>query len=207
MMIRRLLLLLTALSLPTWAQWDKGFNFRATSGYVTDGAGQTYSIGAAYPETRNSVTFGWSADISSGGTNQCRDRNNGIDARLAGMCFDSQNQVVYFRVDLPSTGQYTIHLALGDNVNPQTHRVTIRDTTTTLATISGSSSSNFYLDATGASYDNVGWPTMETGVTFTFSTTQLRIYIGDGTNNTTLAHLRVVQASTARPIRRVIVLQ
>ena len=36
-----------------------GFNFRATSGFVTDAGDETYDVGSAYPVTRTGRTFGW----------------------------------------------------------------------------------------------------------------------------------------------------
>jgi hypothetical protein len=96
--------------------WDKGFNFRQTSGFVTDGANETYVLsGDSYPATRNGVTFGWE-DAPSGD----RDRNSGIDRRLAGMNFVSSAagaSAYRFRVDLPAAGDYAVRLAIGDEAN------------------------------------------------------------------------------------------
>lgn len=38
---------------------DVGFDFRATSTFVTDPANCTYVIDDLYPTTRGGVTFGW----------------------------------------------------------------------------------------------------------------------------------------------------
>src|SRR3990167_6684343 len=88
--------------------WDKGFDFRNTSAYVTDPADHTYVLHTeTYPTTRNGVTFGWSA-----GTIDSRDRDSGIDARLAGINFGAATGT--FRVDLPATGDYDVRIASGD---------------------------------------------------------------------------------------------
>src|SRR5205809_595690 len=90
--------------------WDKGFNFRDSIGYVTDGTNETYvrDTGDVYPVTRNAVTFGWNSNL--GGA----DRNSAIDRRLAGLNYSSPGTSFTFQVDLTAPGTYDISLALGD---------------------------------------------------------------------------------------------
>lgn len=94
-----------------------GYNFRATSGFVTDPSDTIGWEAELYPTAKNmttsglSVTAGW--DFHAGGH---RDRNSGVDARLAGI--DSLSlgggSVMIFRVDLPVSGAWDIRLAAGD---------------------------------------------------------------------------------------------
>src|ERR1019366_3923401 len=89
--------------------FDYGFDFRQTSGYVSDPANCSPSLGEAYPHTyANGATAGW----SSGAPDGTRDRNNLLDARLAGMNFLSST-TKYFQVDITGTG-VAVHLAIGD---------------------------------------------------------------------------------------------
>lgn len=84
----------------------KGFNFRQSSGFVTDLGNDTYVLsGDSYPTTRNGVTFGWESVPGD------RDRNNAINAKLAGLCFDNGANTD-FRVDM--TGSMKFRLAMGD---------------------------------------------------------------------------------------------
>src|SRR5678816_4027126 len=133
---------------------DMGFNFRATSGFVTDGAEQTYVLTAdTYPTTRGGFTFGW---VILNDSPTAVDRDSGIDVRLAGINYLPGYGGVgilsqsYFRVDLPTTGSYTIHLALGDTFSKTNMRGEVRDSATDLAFVvdAASLSANHWLDAT-----------------------------------------------------------
>lgn len=122
----------------TWAPtppapaFSKGFDFRATSGYVVDAAGDTYVTGDVYPTTRNGVTFGWEATFP-----EPRDRSAAASfaPRLAGI-----NQLVsggatlerVFRIDLPAPGTYQIRLAAGDATVGNRAFFEVRDGTTVL---------------------------------------------------------------------------
>jgi outer membrane protein assembly factor BamB len=178
---------------------DKGFNLRATSGYVVDGTNETYVAGDTYPTTRNGITFGWETS-----TQTTRDRVSGNDRRLAGVNQQTNNATqATFRVNLPAAGTYQIHLALGDAGSAQTDQyLQIKDNTTVLLTIdkrgAGTAIQGFY-DATGALLTNTTWPTSEATTTQTFASTTLRVVIGTPTavsNSSTLAHLRIVQLNT-----------
>lgn len=87
-----------------------GFNFRATSGYVTDPANTTYSIGDTYPQTRNGITFGWTGSPAAPTT---RNRSTTVNAKVAGINFAAAASPLTFRIDLPAAGSYDIGCALG----------------------------------------------------------------------------------------------
>jgi outer membrane protein assembly factor BamB len=181
--------------------FDKGFNFRKSQAYVTDGANETYVLGDLYPTTRNGVTFGWGTNIA----NVNRDRVATNDRRLAGVNQQTNNGTqVTFRVDLPAPGTYQIHLALGDAGFGQANQyLQILDNTTVLMTIDkrgvGTAAQQFY-DATGALLTNTTWPTSEKPTTLTFASTTLNVVIGSPTsvtNSSTLAHLRIADGTSA----------
>src|SRR6056297_20748 len=86
--------------------WSAAINFRATSGYIADGTGETHCIGDLYPTTRDGITFGWDSN-----TIESRDRANSVDRRLAGMNFIRNGGVNIFYADLPSSGDYLITFA------------------------------------------------------------------------------------------------
>ncbi len=180
-----------------------GINFRATSGYATDGSGETHSLGEAYPITRGGETFGFSIDM----TGSARDRDNTLDRRLVGGVFRPNNAgVVKFFFDLPEgAGTYDVRLALGDVANPQNHRCLIRDGDggTVLATINDDTGTPdvSWLDANGV--ERVGlpdglptpstkWPLANTANQLAFTGTQMVLDLGDhssGTNSTFIAHV------------------
>lgn len=183
------------------AGFELGFNFRATSGYVTDGADQIYVLsGDAYPTTRLGATFGWVV-----GAQPVLDanRNNAIDPRLAGINYVEGGAAIttYFRVDLPSAGTCEVRLALGDASFAQNNvLVIVKDTTTTLfqsPDITGlSSASGHFYDANGDDLTTVTWPGTNTPQSVEFATTQMRVYLGDpaAANVSTLAFIGVSKA-------------
>ncbi len=173
---------------------DIGINFRHTSGYVTDGTNETYCLGATdvYPVTRGGATFGWISAHEADGNG---DRNAGNDRRLAGINYATNDGTPsQFRLDLPASGSWTIHLAMGDASYPKGYQyVKITDG-------SGGTASQHFDDATGTDYANTAWAASETGVAVTFSGTVLWLLLGSPgaqSAQSTLAHLRVVQAGGA----------
>lgn len=169
--------------------WDKGFNFRATSGYVTDGANETYVLSETYPVPRNGVTFGWDAT----GSLQVRDRNAGLDRRLAGCHFDTLQRT--FRVDVLAAGNYSVRLALGDPTNPQTVSCTVKDGSTTLLTVGNTSViAGSTVDATGTIYTDANWPASNTAVTVTMVGTALTVVVPP---DSYVQHLFISQLTTA----------
>ncbi len=179
---------------------DIGVNFRSTSGYVTDGANETYCLGDIYPTTRGGVTFGW---ISGHATGVNRDRNSGNDRRLAGFNGTGNSGTqAQFQLDLPASGSWTIHLALGDASYAQGYEyVRIKDGSggSALLTIDDTdgTSANHFDDAGGNDRTAAAWPGSEVGVSVTFSGSTLWLLLGSPVaqaGQSTLAHLRAVQA-------------
>lgn len=191
----------------SFAAWDKGFNFRTTSGYVTDGANTTYVLeGDAYPTVRNGVTFGWSysaclTDFGGGG----RDRDNVIDARLAGMNFiANRDERCTFKVDLPAAGNYIITLGYGDaGGNTKNNYIVIKDSGTTVLTLSGvaTAATPTFGDAVGNTYNAATWPGSQTTATETFATTTFDLMIGSGATpdgtDASITHLFISQVGSS----------
>lgn len=122
-------------------------NFRSTSGYVSDDAGDTYCINDVYPTTRGGFTFGWQAAQTAGNSSTTD------GAHLAGRNFGNGSNS-NFRLDLPDgPGTYRLRIAMGrlsGNVALQI-RDNDRTTGTILATIGSTAlaSTTQFCDATG----------------------------------------------------------
>lgn len=169
-------------------------NFRATSGYVTDGTGETYSLGEIYPVTRGGYTFGWSVDL----TGSSRDRASGNDARLAGLVF-TNNTAHYFRIDLPATGTYDVRVAAGDAAATGNGALwDLNDTTTVLASLTKDSlTAQHFIDATDVDLINTSWPGSNTKITGVFATTQFRLKCrAVPVANNVIAHIRIDSVDT-----------
>jgi hypothetical protein len=177
------------------ASFDAGINFRATSGYVTDGANETYCLADAYPTTRGGVTFGWLDAVA----NDAQNRNSSLDRRLAGInAAGVANTDVRFQIDLPSAGTYDVHLALGDgNTTGVVCKATVKDGSTVLfsTTQNGFVSGNKWIDAQDQAYAASAWPASESAHPITMSGTTLLIVI-NGSSFASIAHVRVVQTGT-----------
>lgn len=204
--MRRLALVLVLIgwTSPSWAV-DYCFNFRQSSGFVTDTGGCVPVLDEAYPHTyANGATAGWE-QTSADGT---RDRDNTVNPKLAGHNrANLADTFREFRVDLPATGAYDIRAALGDffsyAANFNNPNASIKDTTTSLFTIVSSDTSiaaqEFY-DATGVKRTSISdWVTNNAAKTLTFSTTIFRINLTptntSGADYSALAHLQVTTAS------------
>lgn len=180
--------------------WDKGFNFRATTNFVTDGANETYGLlDDIYPVTRNGVTFGWLTATDS------RDRNAGVDRRLAGINQrgnDAGINPANFQIDLSATGAHTLTLAGGDYSNGQILECKFLDNTTVFATpgnatVTGAAE---FVDASGVVRTLANWPSQHATIqrTFTSTTFTIRLNAGATTGQSScLAHVFVSQAGTA----------
>lgn len=174
--------------------WTKGFNVRETAVYVTDGADETYSLGAAYPETRNGVTFGWDSDHTA----DTRNRNAGTDRRLAGTLPTSTTFT--FRVDLPAPGWYLVGLAIGDFSNAEPSAVAkVFDGANLLFTVSGATEIEQFIDASGVIRTAAGWPAQHVTRMVWVVGTILSVSIGYG-SSTGLAHLSVTQTEAEPPL-------
>lgn len=189
------------------AQWIKGFNFRDSSGYCTDPANHTYFLsldgggsGDGYPTTRNTVTFG---QTSTQGDSR-RDRDSGLDCRLAGVTFKANSDATpgVFQVDLPATGDYIFCLAAGDAFNVGTNtKIQVFDNTSGFSAITDASvAGGAFMDATGVERaDAATWVSSNACVTYTFTTTTavVKVGYGDGSTsgNTYLAHFSLEQVA------------
>jgi hypothetical protein len=182
------------------AAWQKGFDFRATSGFVTDPLNATYVLSnTVYPTTRNGVTFGWTKTSNQlGGI----DRTTAVDVRLAGINY-MMNFVPpsTFVVDLPAPGTYQIMLAMGDasaSQCPSGCKIEFRDGATSLFTlIEPGTTAGYFYDANGNNWPAAAWPASVTARTVTVSGTQLQILVGANSgkpDRTPIAHVSIISA-------------
>jgi hypothetical protein len=205
LMKRLLRLLLVLLALGAWT--SIGINFRASSdghdggGTVTDGAGETYSLGwftdPSYsdgPVSRGGATFGWDGTVADMG----RDRDSFVDRRLAGVNQATNNGTqTVFRLDLPSAGSYTICMALGDVTTDSAYQYAqVLDNGTPLFTIDepAGTTAGHFLDATGVDRTTANWAATQACRTVMFSSTILNVKLGSPSaqaNSSTLAHIDV----------------
>lgn len=184
-----------------------GFAFRGSAAFVTDDAPNTYVQGSEtspndnYSVTRNGITFGWTIDQNV--WTQGRDRNAGGDKRFAGCVFSTDVETpALFRVDLPSAGDWTIRLALGDPSYARSGQyLSVRDDNTEFATISGdTAAANRYLDATGVERTSpADWVTNNVALSRTFSSTILRLVFGDGATLNPFVSYMLIESSGAPP--------
>jgi S-DNA-T family DNA segregation ATPase FtsK/SpoIIIE len=173
--------------------WDKGFNFRATSTYVTDGTDETYVLAESYPTTRNGVTFGYT---SSTGTINTRDRLTSIGPELAGLHFDGGSGSV-FRVDLPAAGDYDVRFGAGDPGNAQTVSATFKDGASTLWSLGPTAlAAGHVIDALGVDYTDAAWPGSNTAKRLTWGASALTL---TAPASSTIQHLFVSQVSGSSP--------
>jgi uncharacterized membrane protein len=180
--------------------WQKGFDFRATAGYVTDPAGATYVLAStSYPTTANGVTFGWTNTALV----QARDRSTSIDPRLAGINYATNGSPATFYVDLPSAGTYNVSLAMGDGGYPQCWtqcQMKFLDGSTVLATVSaGYTAPGYFYDATAHNWSAATWPSSNLSLPLTLTGSRLTIVVGSNNNTgdiTPIAFLGVQQTVT-----------
>ena len=164
-----------------WVVFAK-VNFRSSSGYVTDAAGQAYCLPSdAYPVTRtpaggsspaDDITFGWSSSLF--GDNL----STSGDVRVAGNQRTTSGSI-YWRLDLPATGLYRI-MAGGRRGSAGAGRMSLRDSTTEFHTVSGTFvDSTDILDLNSAVQpDPATWAANPFYVERTFVSTELRVYRG-----------------------------
>ena len=197
----------------SWSN-PKGFDFRATSGFVSDPAGNTYDLGDSYPTSKtldgDTFNIGWSTSQ----TGLSRDRNAAVDARFAGI-----NQrpnagigVTTWRIDLPSAGQYTIRIGMGDEANPKSNYWRILDNATLLATFGPvATTAAQFADATGVVRTSIAnWNSSNVAATYTFASTICLIELGDpaqlAAGDTGIATFNIVAAASASPARPLLLL-
>jgi hypothetical protein len=169
------------------------FNFRATSGYVTDGLKEIYVLGETSSQTRKGRTFQWDVcgDCS-------RDRSTSVGSRFAGVNKRSNDGTQNtWTLTLPVAGWYNIHAALGDATNTAspTYAYFYDDSTlidSIVAVTASPTTANYYLDATGVTHANADWEANNTPILHEFVSTTFKLVIGSPTNTsgeTRIAHL------------------
>jgi len=179
--------------------WDKGFDFRASSGFVTDPTDCTYVLASdTSPTTRNGATFGWTnaAGLDS------RDRTTSGDTRLSGMNF--VGAPADWTLTLPATGDYDVYLAGGDQAAQQIIKLQVYDNTTVFITLTNvdTLAADSYVGATGVSRTRAQWVADSarggTKVTRTFASTTLKLTLDTPTAaSSCLAHVFVSQVAAA----------
>jgi hypothetical protein len=193
--------------LPSWSL-DVGFDFRATQSFVTDPAYAAFAATASYPTALaingQQITFGWEL---RGSTYLTSNHNAAIDPRLAGMsCQANDGNTSVFRVDLPSTGAYSIGLAAGDSSgNTQINYIEISSAATgvlSVHAVTGATSSPDMADASGLRWGLAAWPGSNVAVQKTFASTILRLTLGGTVDGayTCVAHMRVTSVQAAAPV-------
>jgi hypothetical protein len=180
----------------------QGVDFRATSGYVTDPTNCTYETLTGSPYVNYPTTtpqgsnIGW--ETSSFAWLNSRDRSTGVDARLAGILYNSNANTPVYRIDLPATGSHNIGLAMGDMGSSQAATVVFKDDITTISTVSGTFAAANFLDATGVSRTAAAWPGSQALLAHTFASTIFRAELGTGSANSGfIAHLYIESAGGA----------
>lgn len=175
--------------------FDMGFDFRSTSGYVTDPSYGVPVLAETYPHTYTaangySINAGWSAAPNA------LDRVNTNDPRIAGANWTSTSKT--FQVDLssgsaPGAGDYSVDIAAGDPGNSNPVNFDLKDNTTSLIYRSGyfGLAANEFMDAT---LTEVTATTTWTGtpVTKTFASTTANLVISpDNVGFSMMAHFRL----------------
>lgn len=175
--------------------FPQGIDFRNTSGYVSDPTNCDYEIGSTnnYPRTTaQGNTVGWESGAAFN-LNR-RNRNSGIDARLAGLHFLSGLSGNVYRIDLPSAGSYDVRIAAGDATYANNCAWDLQDTSTLLTSLTTGATTvgGRWKDATNTQYTAANWVSSNTPYAATFSTTIMRVV---STNNSaSISHLHVAAA-------------
>lgn len=188
----------------------KGFNFRDTAIFDTDGTNEIAIVGdgggniaaaSVYPRsvTIDGDTFnvGWSTSNGDG----ARNRSAANDARMAGQHM-VQNNVAggrVFRIDLPAPGTYEITLAVGDQ-GDGAHRDywEILDDSSSLEIVDKTATAmtaNHWWDTSGTKHTSaVNWIASQVPKNYVFASQICNVRIGAGsaaTTYTTLGHIGI----------------
>ncbi|MGC2109052.1 MAG: LamG domain-containing protein, partial [Candidatus Korobacteraceae bacterium] len=173
----------TGTPVPAGGNWQQGFDFRNTAGFVTDPPGDTYVLATtAYPTHGNNVTFGWLTTYRVQG----RDRTSRQDPRLAGINFATNGLPATFYVDLPSPGTYNLSLAMGDAGYWECWvqcQVQFLDGSTVLATLTkGFINLNYFYDVKGNNWSAAAWPNSNLSQQVTLTGSRLTMVAGTNRN-------------------------
>jgi uncharacterized membrane protein len=161
-----------------------GFDFRASSNYVTDPPGDTYVLSStAYPTTFNGTNYGWVDTTKVQG----RDRSTQVDPRLAGMNYAMNGHPGTFYVDLPASGTYSLSLAMGDEGYPACSvecQIQFLDGSTVVANITGGPINlGYFYDAQDNLWSAANWPSHNLTQQVAISGSRLTVVVG--TNQST----------------------
>lgn len=191
---------------------DTCIDFRRTAAFVTDPSPCVYvnsdsnNDGVIDVFYSAGVGFGWESTAGSP-IQLTRDRSSSVDARLSGFnglqAGDTSGaSTMTFRIDVPA-GTYTVLVVLGDATNNQgAMHATVYDNATSRFTISGSTSSNFFIDTNSVGHASSYVPAggdAKTGISI--SSGIFRITIDEAGNTsafittTTVAHIRLTRTS------------
>ena len=162
-------------------------NFRNTSGFVTDGTNETYSLGEAFPTTRAGVTFGFDYAIPS----STADRSNTNDPRYAGAVIENG---VGFTITLPASGVYKVNVVIGDPFGfSTTNQFTIYDNTTSLLASGALATTTDVYDINQTSYASfAAYLAGTTPMSLTFSSTTFKLIL-DGASNGSLTNITITR--------------
>ncbi len=184
---------------------DAIISFRNTSGFVTDATGTYATAFDSYPTTRGGTTFGWSSGIQ-GTDRDSTDRDASVtDKRLAGINYVLNARACTFRVDLASTGDYTVRFANGDtgfDQSGQRQYLEIFDNVTSNLVhdkVTGPAQDHYY-DATGVDRTEAAWPGSNLpSAALTFASTICNLTVGNVSIGgvTVLAHMQIAAVAGA----------
>lgn len=197
--------------------FDIGFNFRLTSGFVTDGGEGVPVLGESFPNTYTntngfSVNAGWNMAPS-----EKVDRTNTNDPKIAGLN-GANSAVQTFTVDLssgsaPGAGNYSVDLAAGDATNLRLSSFKLFDNATLL--IDGSNggsgtvtSGGHFLDATVTDVTaSTTWTGTPVNKTFASTTVNLQNNPDALPTTTCIAHFRLtLQTASGAKLRSMLML-
>ncbi len=179
--------------------YPQGINFRATLAFVTDGASEAFEITSGvvnYPHTSaQGNNIGWETvnllDV--------RDRNSGVDVRLAGINFLPNPGTSDYRLDLSATGNWDINLAAGDYTYAQGPiKIEVFDTAASLGVLVNGTTSGGqrWFDAKGTELDATTWPSSNVAQNVTFATTICRVRVGGAASlSSVIAHVKLTSAA------------
>lgn len=197
-----LFLLSFLLAEPVWAGLPLSLNFRGTTVYVTDGAGETAvpaetdttsgTNGPPYPTSISGINMGW---VSTVGMNHYNSSTTPTDKSFSGFATNENNNQGVFRIDLPN-GDYTIAFAGGDYAGSftiGTMYVEFLDDTANLFTLTtGTTAGNEFVDHNNALKSATTWSNASPR-TVTITSGMLKIKVGNNSSVFTgiMTHLQI----------------
>lgn len=179
----------------------QGINFRNTLGYVTDGADEHAELTGGgtpnYPDaTSQGFNVGWET-INQNITPE--NHNTSPDPRIAGDAYMPGTGNDTYRIDLPSTGDWDVELAMGDRNYAMSCSCEAFDTSSSLGVIAGDDNvpSGDFIDATDTIRTSASdWVSNQAKRSLTFTTTIARFEFDDnasGNGDYLVNHLKVYE--------------